>query len=103
MSRRRDALLSALLSLALPAAAAHADNFAPQTDVPGAPAAPISAAANDTTPLNITTTYLKGASLRLYGFVETDSIYDTTQSLTEEPDNALIQKRNTFAGTHSRE
>ena len=58
---------------------------------------------NSPEPLQITTSYLKGASLRLYGFVEADSIYDTTQSLTEEPDNNLIQKRSSILGQRSRE
>ena len=49
-------------------------------------------------PLTIGTSSLKDASLRLYGFIETDSIYDTTQSFTEEPDNNLVQTRTTSAG-----
>lgn len=98
MSRRRDALFALILAAAVPAAAS-ADNFAPQTDVPGAPAAPITPVADGNAPLLVTTSFLKGASLRLYGFVEADSIYDTTQSLTEEPDNNLIQRRTVAPGS----
>jgi len=38
----------------------------------------------------------------LYGFVEGDVIYDTTQSLNEIAGNSLIQKDTTFAGSHDR-
>ncbi|MDE2512302.1 MAG: hypothetical protein KGL74_14350, partial [Elusimicrobia bacterium] len=54
-------------------------------------------------PLTIGTSALKGATLRLYGFVEADSIYDTTQSFTEEPDSNLVQKRSSILGQRSRE
>ncbi len=45
-------------------------------------------------PLTIGTSSLKDATLRLYGFVETDNIYDTTQSYTEEQDSVAPQTRN---------
>jgi hypothetical protein len=86
MRNRRDAILSVVLSAAMIAALA-----------------PTQAFADDNEPLQVTTTYLKGASLRLYGFVETDSIYDTTQSFTEEPDNNLVAKRSVIAGQRGRE
>lgn len=60
-------------------------------------------------PLTIGTSSLKDATLRVYGFVETDQIYDTTQSFTEEPDNNLVQTKTTskgapnFAGQRSRD
>ncbi len=66
-------------------------------------AGPLAAPAAALEPLAVGTTSLKGASLRLYGFVETDSIYDTTQSFTEEPDNNLVQKRSTVFGQRGRE
>jgi len=87
MRSRRDAILSVLLSAAIVAALVPTAAFA----------------ADEPEPLQITTSYLKGASLRLYGFVEADSIYDTTQSFTEEPDNNLVSKRNTITGQRGRE
>jgi hypothetical protein len=59
-------------------------------------------------PLTIGTSSLKDATLRLYGFVETDNIYDTTQSFTEEQGNNAVQRRtaagvNNFAGEHARD
>jgi len=59
-------------------------------------------------PLTIGTSSLKDATLRLYGFVETDNIYDTTQSFNEEQGNNAVQKRtaagvNNFAGEHARD
>ena len=69
--------------------------------VAAAPASPVFA--DDLAPLKIGTKFLKGASLRLYGFVEADSIYDTTQSFTEEPDSNLVQKRSSILGQRSRE
>jgi hypothetical protein len=41
-------------------------------------------------------------SATLYGFAETDLIYDTTQSLNEVPGNAQIARPDTYAGTHGR-
>jgi hypothetical protein len=41
-------------------------------------------------------------SATLYGFVETDLIYDTTQSLNEVPGNGQIARPETYAGSHSR-
>jgi hypothetical protein len=38
----------------------------------------------------------------LYGFVEADSIFDTTQSLNDLAGNAQIPQSNTYAGYHSR-
>ena len=66
-------------------------------------AGPLAAPAAALEPLTLETTALKGASLRLYGFVETDSIYDTTQSFTEEPDSSLVQKRSSVLGQRGRE
>jgi hypothetical protein len=87
MRSRRDAILSVLLSAAVFAAAVPTQAFAD----------------DEPEPLTLTTSHLKGASLRLYGFVETDSIYDTTQSFTEEPDNNLVQKRSSILGQRGRE
>jgi hypothetical protein len=50
---------------------------------------------------------IKNLSLRIYGFVETDVINDSTQGLVEEPDNPLIAKITAaggapnFPGNHS--
>jgi hypothetical protein len=41
-------------------------------------------------------------SATLYGFAETDLIYDTTQSLNEVPGNAPIAHPDTYAANHSR-
>lgn len=54
-------------------------------------------------PLQVGTAGLKDAKLRLYGFVETDAIYDTTQSFTEEPDNATVLKRSVIGGQRGRD
>jgi hypothetical protein len=43
---------------------------------------------------------IPNVSVRMYGFVENDLINDSTQGLTEELDNASIQKANTYAGQH---
>ena len=51
-------------------------------------------------PLTIGTTALKDTTLRLYGFVETDNIYDTTQSYTEEQDSVAPQTRNAITGAN---
>jgi hypothetical protein len=41
-------------------------------------------------------------SASLYGFVEADSIFDSTQSLNDVPGNAQIARSGTYAGDHSR-
>ena len=41
-------------------------------------------------------------SATLYGFAETDFIYDTTQSLNEVAGNAQIARPDSYAGTHGR-
>jgi hypothetical protein len=38
----------------------------------------------------------------LYGFIEADGVYDSTQSLNEAPKDTQIQKGGTFAGDHDR-
>jgi len=77
MRSRRNAVLAALLAAAVPAAALE--------------------------PLTVGTSSLKDATLRLYGFVETDSIYDTTQGFTEEQGNNLVATPSTYAGQRGRE
>jgi hypothetical protein len=42
-----------------------------------------------------------GLTLKMYGFVETDFINDSTQGLLEEQDNVLIARPNTYAGGHA--
>ena len=58
--------------------------------------------ADETVTVNVSK--IKDLSLRIYGFVETDIIHDSTQGqpLTEEPDNPLVAKGNTWAGSHSK-
>lgn len=41
-------------------------------------------------------------SAELYGFVEFDSILDSTQALNETPGNSLLSKDGSFAASHSR-
>src|SRR5689334_19400350 len=41
-------------------------------------------------------------SIRMYGFIENDVINDSTQGFTEEMDNNLVAKANTYAGQHHR-
>ncbi|HVE14144.1 MAG TPA: hypothetical protein VNI01_12165 [Elusimicrobiota bacterium] len=59
-------------------------------------------------PVNVVSK-LKDLKLKVYGFVETDIISDSTQGQTEEQDNAQIQKRtasgggaDNYAGQHHR-
>ena len=61
-------------------------------------AGPLAAPAAALEPLTIGTSSLKDASLRLYGFVETDNIYDTTQSYSEEQDSVAPVTRNKATG-----
>ena len=60
-------------------------------------AGPLAAPAAALEPLTIGTSSLKDATLRLYGFVETDNIYDTTQSYAEEQDSVAPVTRNTIS------
>ena len=68
--------------------------------------APAAAAENVT----ISVSKIKDLNIRLYGFVETDVIADTTQSFNEEQGNNLVSKRfaagnstvGSFAGQHHR-
>src|ERR1035437_5926090 len=72
-------------------------------------AGPLAVPAAALEPLTIGTSSLKNATLRLYGFVETDNIYDTTQSYAEEQDSAAPQTHTTtkdarnFAGQRGRD
>ena len=59
--------------------------------------------------VRITTSKIKDLNLRLYGFVETDLISDSTQSFNEEQGNNLVQKNtasgggaDNYAGKHHR-
>jgi hypothetical protein len=62
-------------------------------------AGPLAAPAAALEPLTIGTSSLKDATLRLYGFVETDNIYDTTQSYTEEQDSVAPQTHTVLGKT----
>jgi hypothetical protein len=64
-------------------------------------AGPVAVPAAALEPLSIGTTSLKDATLRLYGFVETDNIYDTTQSYNEEQDSVAPQTRTTSKGAQN--
>ena len=61
--------------------------------------------ADETVTVNVSK--IKDLNLRIYGFVETDIITDSTQGMTEEPDNPSVAKKNSapgvqnFAGNHS--
>jgi len=50
-------------------------------------------------PITVTVSKIKDLNLRIYGFVETDYIADTTQGFTEEQDNYLVPTRQAFNGT----
>jgi hypothetical protein len=84
MSSRRNAVLAATLAAVLAAG-------------------PVAVPAAALEPLTIGTTSLKDATLRMYGFVETDNIYDTTQSYNEEQDSVAPQQRKAVAGQRSRD
>lgn len=62
---------------------------------------PLAAPAAALEPLTIGTSSLKGATLRLYGFVEADNIYDTTESYTEEEDSVAPQTKTTSKGAQN--
>jgi hypothetical protein len=49
-------------------------------------------------PITITVSSIKDLNLRIYGFVETDYISDTTQGFTEEMDNNLVPTAQTITG-----
>jgi hypothetical protein len=51
-------------------------------------------------PATLTVKSIPNLNIRMYGFVETDFINDSTQGLLEEADNATIAKSNTVAGSH---
>lgn len=41
-------------------------------------------------------------ALTLYGFVQANALYDTTQSFTDQMGNGLVARPGTYAGTHDR-
>jgi len=58
-------------------------------------------------PISVSVSKIKDLNLRIYGFVETDFIADTTQGFTEEQYNTLVPVRtvagaDNFAGQHHR-
>ena len=59
-------------------------------------------------PVTVNVSKIKDLSLRVYGFIETDLITDSTQSFNEEEGTNLIAPRftstgaNNFAGQHRR-
>jgi hypothetical protein len=66
------------------------------------PAPPVAPPAPPAPPVAVKPTVNAKFSADLYGFVEFDSIFDTTQSLGENAGNAAIAKSGTFAGDHKR-
>jgi hypothetical protein len=53
-------------------------------------------------PATLSVGKIKDLNIKIYGFMENDLITDTTESFTEEPDNNLVSKPNTFAGSNHR-
>ena len=70
---------------------------APPVAVP-APPAPAPAPTPPPLRVNVTAKF----SAELYGFVEFDSILDSTQALNETPGNGALSKAGSFADGHSR-
>jgi len=73
---------------------------APPAAAPVAPPAPPPPGPAPAPPprVNVTAKF----TAELYGFVEFDSILDSTQALNETPGNTVLAKTGTFAGSHSR-
>ena len=82
--------------MAMPASPYVAPPPPPPEALPPAPVAPVAA------PAAAKSTVGAKFSADLYGFVEFDSILDSTQSFNEIAGNAIIAKSGTFAGNHSR-
>ena len=59
-------------------------------------ALPLAAVAAE--PITVTVGKIKDLNLRIYGFVESDYIADTTQGFSEEQANSLVPARSTFNG-----
>lgn len=51
-------------------------------------------------PANLTVKSIANVNVRIYGFVETDFISDSTMGIYEEPDNPTVAKGNTYNGSH---
>lgn len=49
-----------------------------------------------------TTLVVSKFALTMYGFIQANAIYDTTESFTEQIGNGLVAKPTTYAGTHDR-
>ncbi len=49
-----------------------------------------------------TTLVASKVALTIYGFVQANAIYDTTQSFTEQIGNGLVARPSTYAGAHDR-
>jgi hypothetical protein len=49
-----------------------------------------------------TTLVASKVALTIYGFVQANAIYDTTQSFTEQIGNGLVSRASTYAGSHDR-
>ena len=59
----------------------------------------LAAAARAAEPITVSVGRVQGLNLRIYGFVETDFISDSTEPpFTEEPGNYLVPARTTFGG-----
>ena len=69
----------------------------PPAEPPPPPTAPAAPAAPPSKP-----PVTAKLAAEIYGFVELDSIYDTTQALNETPGNTILSKDGSFAATHDR-
>lgn len=97
MNHRELILAGALLLTAVPQLA-----FA-QSAPAGAASPNPAVGSNPNEPAATTSSVASSAfSVRLYGFVEADGIYDSTRSFNDLAGNANIARAGTFAGDHSR-
>ena len=82
------------------APAPPAADAAPVAPAPPVPPAPAGAAPVAVAPARVVVTAKYAAEI--YGFVEFDTILDSTQALNETPGNSVLSRTGSFAGGHSR-
>lgn len=83
-----------------PAPPAETAPVAPVAPAPPVPPAPVGAPPAGAAPARVVVTAKYAAEI--YGFVEFDTILDSTQALNETPGNGALSKTSSFAGGHSR-
>jgi hypothetical protein len=83
-----------------PGTNAPATEAAPVAPVAPAPPAAVAAAPAGSAAARVVVTAKYSAEI--YGFVEFDTILDSTQALNETPGNSVLSKTGSFAGGHSR-